>query len=325
MALTNYLDAITQALREELQRDEKVFIIGEDVGVYGGAFKVTKGLLAEFGDKRIIDTPISEAAIAGVAAGTAITGMRPVAEIQFGDFITNAFNQIVTNIATLHYRYAIPVPLVIRTPSGGGIHGGPFHSKNPEAWFVKQPGLKVVAPAFPRDAKGLLKSAIRDNNPVIYFEHKFLYRRIKEDLPENEEIIVPLGKANIVREGTDVSIITYGSMVHTAVETANKLSEQGISLEVLDLRTLQPMDKEAIFATTGKTNRIVIAHEDTLTAGVGAEISAIISEEAFEMLDAPIKRVAAIDTPTPYAGAMEEYFLPNTQKLTKAVMDVLRF
>lgn len=325
MALINYLEAINQALREELLRDEKVFVLGEDVGIYGGAFKVTKGLLEEFGEKRIIDTPISEAAIAGVAAGIAITGMRPIAEIQFADFITNAFNQIVTNIATLHYRYKIAVPLVIRTPSGGGIHGGPFHSKNPEAWFVKQPGLKVVAPAFPRDAKGLLKAAVRDNNPVIYFEHKFLYRRIKEDLPEDEDIVVPIGKARVVKEGTDVSIITYGSMVHTAIEVSDKLKEQGISVEVVDLRTLQPMDKDAIIETTTKTNRVVIAHEDTLTAGLGAEVAAIISEEAFEMLDAPIKRVAAINTPTPYAAAMEEYFLPNTAKLTNAVLDVVRF
>ena len=325
MAIINYLQAITQALREEMLRDEKVFLIGEDLGIYGGAFKVTKGLLEEFGDKRVIDTPISEAAIAGAAGGAAIAGMRPVAEIQFADFITNAFNQIVTNIATLHYRYQIAVPLVIRAPSGGGIHGGPFHSKNPEAWFVKQPGLKVVTPAFPRDAKGLLKSAIRDNNPVIYFEHKYLYRRIKEDIPEDEEILIPLGKANIVNEGSDVSVITYGSMVHIALDTAKKLEEQGISVEVVDLRTLAPMDKEAILATVAKTNRVVITHEDTLTAGVGAEIAAIISEEGFELLDAPIKRVAALDTPTPYAGEMEEYFLPNAAKLTKAILDVVKF
>ena len=326
MAIRTYLQAINEALREEMERDERVFLLGEDIGIYGGAFKVTKGLIDLFGKERVMDTPISESAIVGVAAGAAITGMRPVAEIQFADFITNSFTQLVTNVATLHYRHGIPVPMVVRTPSGGGIHGGPFHSKNPEAWFVKQPGLKVVAPAFPRDAKGLLKSAVRDNNPVIYLEHKFLYRRIKEDLPEDEEILVPLGQARTVRSGSDVTIITYGSSVHLALEAAEKFSsEHGIELEVIDLRTLQPMDREAIFASVAKTNRVVVAHEDTLTAGVGAEIAALISEHGFEMLDAPVKRVAAIDTPTPYAAVLEERFLPNVEKLSRAVWEVVNF
>lgn len=326
MAVTTYLNAINQALREEMQRDEKVYLLGEDIGIYGGAFKVTKGLLDEFGKKRVIDAPISESAIIGVAVGTAIAGMRPVAEIQFADFITCGFNQLVTNAATLYYRHEIPVPMVVRTPSGGGIHGGAFHSKNPEAWFVKQPGLKVVAPATARDAKGLLKSAIRDNNPVIFFEHKFLYRRIKEDLPEDEEILVPLGKAAVSRPGNDVTIVTYGSMLHVSLEAAEKLSqEKGVEVEVIDLRTLQPLDFDTIQESVGKTNRVVLVHEDTLTAGMGAEISALITEKAFEMLDAPIKRVAALDTPTPYSPILEKQFLPNADKIQTAVLEVMEF
>ncbi len=324
MAEVTYLQAINEALFEEMDRDPQVILIGEDVGPYGGAFKVTKGLYEKFGDKRVIDTPISESAIIGVAVGNAITGMRPVAEIQFADFITNAFNQIVTNAATLHYRYSIPVPMVIRTPSGGGIHGGPFHSKNPEAWFVHQPGLKVVAPAFPYDAKGLLKSAIRDNNPVLYFEHKFLYRRIKQELPQ-EDYTVPIGKAAIVREGSDVSIITYGSMVHESIKAADELAKKGVNPEILDLRSLQPMDLDAIFKTVAKTSRVVIVHEDNLTGGIGGEIAALIADQGFEMLDAPVKRVAAIDTPMPYSPVMEEYHLPNSAKIIKAVEQTLDY
>jgi len=325
MAEKTYLQAIHDALQEELERDPRVYLLGEDIGIYGGAFKVTKGLYEQFGEKRIMDTPISESAIVGVAVGSAISGMRPVAEIQFADFITNGFNQIVTNAATLHYRFNIPVPIVIRAPSGGGIHGGPFHSKNPEAWFVHQPGLKVVTPATPIDAKGLLKAAIRDNNPVIYFEHKYLYRRIKEDVPD-EEIVIPLGQAKICREGQDLTIITYGSMLHPSLEGAEKFStEQNIEIEVIDLRTLQPLDVDTIFQSIEKTNRVVIVHEDNLTGGMGAELSALISEKGFELLDAPIKRVAAIDTPTPYSPILEAYFLPNAEKISKAVKQVIEF
>lgn len=326
MAEITYLQAITDALREELQRDPRVFLLGEDIGVYGGAFKVTKGLIDEFGEERIMDTPISEAAIIGVAVGAALAGMRPVAEMQFADFITSGFSQLVTNAATMHYRYNTPVPMVVRAPSGGGIHGGAFHSKNPEAWFVHQPGLKVVAPATARDAKGLLKSAVRDNNPVIFFENKYLYRRIKEEIDPAEEVLVPLGQANLLRQGREATIITYGSMVHSALEAAGRLAaEEQIEVEVLDLRSLQPLDKEAIFAAVERTNRIVIAHEANLTGGIGGEVAALISEHVFEQLDAPIKRVAALDTPTPYAPAMEAYFMPNAEKIAQAVRAVVRF
>jgi pyruvate/2-oxoglutarate/acetoin dehydrogenase E1 component len=326
MAETTYLQAITEAMREELQRDPKVFLLGEDIGVYGGAFKVTKGLVDEFGEERVMDTPISESAIIGVAIGAALVGMRPVAEMQFADFITCGFSQIVTNAATMHYRYNIPVPMVVRAPSGGGIHGGPFHSKNPEAWFVHQPGLKVVAPATARDAKGLLKSAIRDDNPVIYFENKFLYRRIKENLAEGEEILTPLGKAAIFKSGTDATIITYGSMVHAAQQAAEKMAaEHQVQLEIIDLRTLKPLDTDTIMTSVAKTNRVIIVHEANLTGGVGGEISALIAEHGFEFLDAPVKRVAAIDTPTPYSPVMEEEFMPNAEKIAAAVREVLQF
>ncbi|MBN2355950.1 alpha-ketoacid dehydrogenase subunit beta [candidate division KSB1 bacterium] len=326
MAEITYLQAITEALREEMQRDEKVFLLGEDIGIYGGAFKVTKGLYEEFGQARVMDTPISESAIIGVAVGAALVGMRPVAEMQFADFITVGFSQLVTNAATMHYRYGIPVPIVVRAPSGGGIHGGAFHSKNPEAWFVHQPGLKVVAPSTPADAKGLLKAAIRDNNPVLYFENKFLYRRIKEKLPEGDDVVVPIGKARLVKPGRHVSLITYGSMVHACLQAAEILNEQDqLDVEILDLRTLQPLDKEAVLSTVERTSRVVIVHEANLTAGIGAEVAALISDNGFEMLDAPIKRVAALDTPTPYAPVLEEYFMPNPEKIIVAVRQVIHF
>lgn len=325
MAEITYLQAITEALREEMERDSMVFLLGEDIGIYGGAFKVTKGLYDQFGEKRVMDTPISESAIVGVAVGTAISGMRPVAEMQFADFITCAFSQLVTNAATTHYRYNIPIPMVVRAPSGGGIHGGPFHSKNPEAWFVHQPGLKVVAPATVYDAKGLLKAAIRDNNPVIYFENKYLYRRIKGEIPD-DEVIVPIGQASLFREGTDVSIITYGSMVHASMAAAEKVAEEDhIEVEILDLRSLQPLDMDAILATVQKTSRVIIVHEANLTGGIGGEIAAIISEHAFEMLDAPIKRIAALDTPTPYSPVLEEYFMPNSDKIAAVVREIVRY
>ena len=326
MAETTYLQAITDALREELQRDPRVFLLGEDIGVSGGAFKVTKGLIDDFGEERVMDTPISESAIIGVAVGAALTGMRPVAEMQFADFITSGFSQLVTNAATLHYRYGTPVPMVVRAPSGGGIHGGAFHSKNPEAWFVHQPGLKVVVPATARDAKGLLKSAIRDDNPVVYFENKYLYRRVKEEMDSAEELLVPFGKAHLARQGSAATIITYGSMLHAALQAADSLSaEEGVEVEVLDLRSLQPLDQEAIFSAVERTNRVVIVHEANLTGGIGGEIAALISEHAFEALDAPIKRVAGLDTPTPYAPNMEDFWRPNAEKIARAVRKVIHF
>src|ERR687886_2161695 len=280
----SYLEAIREALVEEMRRDPKVFVLGEDVGPYGGAFGVTQGLYDEFGEARVLDTPISESAIVGISIGAALRGYRPVAEMQFADFITCAFDQIVNQAATLRYRYGgrAAVPIVIRAPSGGNVAGGLYHSQNPEAWFVHRPGLKVVAPSTAYDAKGLLKAAIRDEDPVLYFEHKFLYRRIKEELPQGDHV-VPIGKARLAREGRDLSIITYAATVHKALEAAEQLErEDGLSVEVLDLRSLLPMDDEAIVATVRKTNRVLIVHEDTVTGGMAGEITARISERAFE-------------------------------------------
>ncbi|MBI4735717.1 MAG: alpha-ketoacid dehydrogenase subunit beta [candidate division NC10 bacterium] len=312
-----YIEAIRQALWEEMERDERVFLVGEDIGVYGGAFKITLGFLEKFGEDRVIDTPIAESAIVGSAVGAALMGLRPVVEMQFSDFIACAFDQIVNMAAKFHYRMGNSVPLVIRGPSGGGVHGGPFHSQNPEGWFVHVPGLKVVAPSSPYDAKGLLKAAIRDPDPVIYFEHKYLYRRIKGKVPD-EDFTVPIGKAEVKREGADLSVITYGAMVHQAFEAANRLSAKGIEVEILDLRTLLPLDREAILGTARKTGKVVIVHEATRTGGVGGEVAAIIAEGAFDRLDGPILRVTAPDTPVPFTAPLEEAFLPNADKIVAA-------
>jgi 2-oxoisovalerate dehydrogenase E1 component beta subunit len=319
MAEVTYLEAIRQGMQEEMRRDENVFILGEDVGAYGGAFKVTDGFLAEFGEQRVIDTPIAEAAIVGAAAGAAHMGLRPIAEMQFIDFISCAYDMLTNYVATARYRAGLPTPMVVRGPSGGYVRGGPFHSQNPEAAFLHTPGLKIVCPATARDAKGLIKSAIRDDDPVLYFEHKFLYRRIKEDLPEGEEILTPIGKARVAREGRDLTIITWSAMVYKALEAAERLEkEDGLQVEVLDLRTLLPMDDEAIFASVRKTNRVLIAHEDTRTGGVAGEITARINDQAFEWLDAPVKRVTAQDVPLPYAPTLEDFVLPQTDDLVLA-------
>ena len=318
MAEITYIEGIRQALWEEMERDERVFLIGEDIGAYGGAFKITVGFLDRFGEERVIDTPIAESALVGAAVGAALMGERPVVEMQFADFIACGFDQIVNMAAKFHYRTGTSVPLVIRAPSGGGVHGGPFHSQNPEAWFVHVPGLKVVAPSTPMDAKGLLKAAIRDPDPVIYFEHKYLYRRIKGKVPD-EEFTLPLGQAEVKREGTDASIITYGAMVHQALQAADRVAGMGISAEILDLRTLLPLDREAILATARKTGKVLIVHEATRTGGPGGEIAALIGEHAFEHLDAPIVRVAPPDTPVPYSPPLEEYFLPNASKIADAI------
>ena len=280
MALITYLEAIRQGMWEEMERDDRVFILGEDVGVYGGAFKVTAGMLDHFGPTRVIDTPISESAIVGAAIGAAYMGMRPIAEMQFIDFISCAFDQITNFAAKSRYRWGAGVPIVIRGPSGGNTHGGPFHSQNVESFFLNTPGLKIVQPSTAYDAKGLIKAAIRDEDPVLYFEHKFLYRRIKEELP-SEDFVVPIGKANLRREGSDVSIITYGAMVYTALEAADVLAQEGIDVEILDLRSLLPLDEEAILETAKKTSKIVVFHEATLTGGPGGEIVARIAEKAF--------------------------------------------
>ncbi len=318
MAEVTYLEALRQGLREELARDERVFILGEDVGKYGGAFKVTEGFQAEFGAGRIIDTPIAEAAIVGAAAGAAHMGLRPVAEMQFIDFISCAYDMLTNYVATARYRAGLPTPIVVRGPCGGYVRGGPFHSQNPEAAFLHTPGLKIVCPATARDAKGLIKAAIRDDDPVLYFEHKFLYRRIKEHLPEDEEIVTPIGKARVAREGKDLSIITWSAMVWKSLEAAEQLEkEDGLSVEVLDLRTLLPMDDAAILATVQKTNKVMIVHEDTRTGGVAGEITARINEQAFAWLDGPVLRVTAADVPIPYAPTLEDYVLPQTADIVK--------
>lgn len=320
MAEVTYLEAIRQGLWEEMERDQRVFLLGEDIGAYGGAFKVTDGFLARFGESRVIDTPIAEAAIVGAAAGAAHMGLRPVCEMQFIDFIACAYDMLTNYVATARYRADLATPMVVRGPSGGYVRGGPFHSQNPEAAFLHTPGLKIVCPATARDAKGLIKAAIRDDDPVLYFEHKYLYRRIKEELPDGEEILTPIGKARIAREGKDVSVITWSAMVYKALEAAEEVEKQdGLSVEVLDLRTLLPMDDEAILATVRKTSRVLIAHEDTRTGGVAGEITARINDRAFEWLDAPVKRVAAHDVPLPFAPALEDYVLPQAADLVAAI------
>src|SRR5262245_56881851 len=319
-----YLEAIRQGMWEEMEQDDRVFVLGEDIGAYGGAFKVTAGFLDKFGAQRVIDTPIAEAAIVGAAMGAALNGMRPVAEMQFIDFISCAFEQLTNMVASTRWRWGASVPMVVRGPCGAGVHGGPFHSQNVEAYFFHTPGLKIVEPATAYDAKGLIKAAVRDDDPVLYFEHKFLYRRIKEEVPDNDYTL-PIGKAALRREGSDVTVITYGAMVHTALEAATALEADGVQVEVIDLRTLVPMDEEAVLASVAKTNKVVILHEDQRRGGIGGEIAAIISEKAFEHLDAPIVRVASLDTPVPYSPVLEEAFRPNAEKLSKAVKELVRY
>jgi 2-oxoisovalerate dehydrogenase E1 component beta subunit len=319
MPEVTYLEALRQGMWEEMERDENVFILGEDIGAYGGAFKVTDGFQKKFGEARVIDTPIAEAAIVGAAAGAAHMGLRPIAEMQFIVFISCAYDMLTNYVATARYRAGRPTPMVVRGPSGGYVRGGPFHSQNPEAAFLHTPGLKIVCPATARDAKGLIKSAIRDDDPVLYFEHKFLYRRIKEDLPEDEEILTPIGKARTAREGSNLTIITWSAMVFKALEAAEKLEkDDGLSVEVIDLRSLLPMDDAAIMASVRKTNRVLVAHEDTRTGGVAGEITARINDQAFEWLDAPVKRVTAHDVPLPYAPTLEDFVLPQTEDLVSA-------
>jgi 2-oxoisovalerate dehydrogenase E1 component beta subunit len=324
MAVMTYLEAIADALRTEMKRDESVFMIGEDIGTYGGAFKLTKGFLDEFGPKRVIDAPISEAAIIGAAIGASLNGMRPVAEMQFMDFVTCGFNQLVSVAGTTAYRWGLGVPMVVRGPAGGGVGANPFHSRNSEAWFVQATGLKVVCPATPADAKGLLTASIRDNNPVIFFEHKGLYRKIKGEVPEGEYMI-PLGKVNVIVEGNDASIICYGSTVHMALEVAERMQKEGVSIEVVDIRTLVPFDEETVLQSVRKTNRVLITHEATLTGGFAGEISARITEKAFDSLDAPIKRVAAFDSPTPFAPTLEKAMLPNADKIHAELIKLLSY
>jgi 2-oxoisovalerate dehydrogenase E1 component beta subunit len=325
MAATTYIDAIATAMWEEMERDPSVFLLGEDIGLHGGAFKATRGFQQQFGEERVIDTVLSEAAILGAAVGAAVVGMRPIAEMQFADFVTCGFNQLVTNAAKIHYRWGIPVPMVVRLPSGGYIHGGPYHSANPEGWFFHVPGLKIVAPSTPLDAKGLMKAAIRDNNPVLFIEYKYLYRRLRAEIPEGE-YEVPIGRGDIKREGDDLAIITYGSTLHTSLEAAARMSqESGAETRVVDLRSLVPLDTELILETAREVGKVLIVHEDNQTGGVGAEVSATIADQAFQYLDAPIKRVASLDTPVPFAPTLEEYVLPDTQNILDGLMELNRF
>jgi 2-oxoisovalerate dehydrogenase E1 component beta subunit len=317
--LVTYIEAIRQAMEEEMTRDKNVMLLGEDVGVLGGAFKASAGLLEKFGADRVVDMPISESMIIGGGVGLAVQGMRPILEMQFIDFISCGFDQIVNSAATLRYRHGgqAACPIVIRGPSGGGVHGGLYHSQNPEAWFFHVPGLKIVAPATAYDAKGLMKSAIRDDDPVLYFEHKFLYRRIKEEIPQ-EEYLVPIGKAARRKEGKDLTVITYSSPVHAVMKAARDMASE-VDIEVIDLRTLLPLDWAAIKASVRKTGKLLIVHEARRTGGIGSEIAARIAQDCFEDLDGPVVRLAARDVHTPFAPAMEEYVLPNQDKITEAI------
>jgi pyruvate/2-oxoglutarate/acetoin dehydrogenase E1 component len=322
MAEMTYLQAISDGLREEMRADESVFCLGEDIGEFGGAFKVTDGFYEEFGPLRVWDTPLAENAIIGTAVGCAIEGMKPVAEMQFADFISCGFDQLVNVAAKMHYRQGVAVPMVVRLPSGGGFSGGPFHSQNPEAWFVHSPGLKVVAPSTAEDAKGLLAAAIQDPNPVLFMEHKNLYRRVKGDVPDGRTS-TPIGEARLAREGTDLSVITYGGMVHTALEATEDID--GASVEVLDLRTLFPLDREAILATVRKTSKVVLLQEANLSAGVMAEVAAIIADEAWEDLDGPVKRVSAPDVPIPFSPPLERAVLPQVDDVREACRELLAY
>ena len=321
MAELTYLEAISDGLRTEMRRDESVFCLGEDIGAFGGAFKVTDGFAAEFGPERVLDTPLAENAIVGAATGAAIEGMRPVCEMQFADFIACGFDQLVNVAAKLHYRQGQSVPLVVRLPSGGGFSGGPFHSQNPEAWFLQAPGLKVVAPATAADAKGLLASAIRDPNPVCFLEHKGLYRHVRGEVPEGE-YTVPIGEARVAREGGELTVIAYGSSVPLALAAAEALDED---IEVLDLRTLCPLDTGAILASARKTGKVLIAHEGTQACGVGAEVAALIGAEAFEDLDAPIRRLTAPDVPIPFSPPLEAAVLPQLDDMKEACRELLAY
>jgi 2-oxoisovalerate dehydrogenase E1 component beta subunit len=324
MPILTHLEAIRQGIWEEMERDPSVFLLGEDIAEYGGAFKVTAGMLDKFGKDRVIDTPISEAAIVGTAIGAALMGMRPVVEMQFMDFIACGFDQIVNMAARIHYRWGAKVPMVIRGPSGAGVHGGPYHSQSNEMWFVHTPGLKVAVPSTAYDAKGLIKAAIRDDNPVIFYEHKYLYRRIKDEVPE-DDYVVPFGKAAVRREGTDLVVIAYGAMVWTALEAAHQLEQEGVSVEVLDLRTLLPYDEEAVLASVRKCNKVILLHEDTRIGGMAGELAALIAEKAFDDLDGPIIRITAPDTPVPFSPPLEEAFLPNAVKVVDAARRLAKY
>jgi 2-oxoisovalerate dehydrogenase E1 component beta subunit len=314
-----YLIAVAEALWEEMERDERVYLLGEDIGAYGGAFKVTEGFFERFGAARVMDTPIVEETIVGMAVGSAMEGLRPVAEFQYSDFMSSGFDEITTVLARYHYRTGVRLPVVLRAPSGGGVRASNFHSINPEPWFVYTGGIKIMCPAFPSDAKGLLKSAIRDDNPSIFLEHKWIYRRIKEVVSEDPDFLVPIGKADVKREGTDVSIITYGAMVHKALEAAESLAAKGISAEIVDLRTVYPIDEETILRSIEKTSRALVLYESYRVLGIGSEVAAIIAEKAFQHLDAPVARLAPPNIPVPFSPTLEDAFLPGVADIERAV------
>jgi 2-oxoisovalerate dehydrogenase E1 component beta subunit len=324
MAQLSYLEAIRLAMFEEMQKDERVFVIGEDVGTYGGAFRVTAGFLDAFGPKRVIDTPISESAILGASIGAALMGMRPIAEMQFIDFIACGFDQIVNFAATSRYRSGTPAHVVMRGPWGGYTRAGMFHSRSPEMWFAHSPGIKVVAPGTVRDAKGLIKAAIRDEDPVIFLEHKYLYRRLKDTLPD-EEIVTPIGKAAIALEGDALTMVCYGAMVGLCLGAAKTLAADGIRAEVLDLRTIYPLDRTAIVESVKKTSKVMVVHEDTRTGGIAGEIAMTINEEAFDHLDGPVVRVTAPDAPVPYSPPLEDAFFPNAERIVKAARKLAKY
>lgn len=324
MTQVTYLEAIRQALWHELETDPRVFLLGQDIGTYGGAFRVTAGMLDHFGRERIIDTPISESAMIGCAIGAAMMGMLPVVEMQFIDFLACGFNQLVNGAAKTHYRWGQRVPLVVRGPAGGGVRGSAFHSENPEGYYQHAPGLKVVTPGTVTDAYGLMRAAIHDPNPVLYLEHKFLYRRLKDDLPA-ADYQVPLGKARVAREGRDLTVVTYGAMLHVALEAAGRLEAEGIDLEVLDLRTVKPLDEEAVLASVQKTSRALVLSEEQTTGSVAGEVSARIAEGAFSWLDGPVVRLCCPDTPVPYSPTLEDAYLPNVDKLVAKVRELASY
>jgi 2-oxoisovalerate dehydrogenase E1 component beta subunit len=314
-----YLIAIAEALWEEMERDDRVFMLGEDIGVYGGAFKVTEGFIDRFGPERVMDTPIAEETIVGMSVGAAMEGLRPVAEFQYADFMSSGFDEITTVLSRYHYRAGVPLPVVLRGPSGGGVRASSFHSINPEPWYAYAGGIKIMCPAFPSDAKGLLKSAIRDDNPSLFLEHKWIYRRIKEQVSEDPELLVPIGSADVKREGSDVSIITYGAMVHKALEAADALGQRGISAEIVDLRTVYPLDEETILRSIEKTSRALVLYESYRFLGIGTEVAAVIAEKAFEHLDAPVVRLAPPNVPVPFSPPLEDAFLPQIADIEAAV------
>jgi 2-oxoisovalerate dehydrogenase E1 component beta subunit len=314
-----YLIAVAEALWEEMERDERVFLLGEDIGAYGGAFKVTEGFIERFGPERVMDTPIAEETIVGMSVGAAMEGLRPVAEFQYADFMSSGFDEITTVLSRYHYRSGVPLPVVLRGPSGGGVRASSFHSINPEPWYAYAGGIKIMCPAFPSDAKGLLKSAIRDDNPSMFLEHKWIYRRIKEQVPTEPDFLVPIGSADVKREGTDVSIVTYGAMVHKALEAAEAMAQRGVSAEVVDLRTVYPLDEETVLRSIEKTSRALVLYESYRFLGIGSEVAAVIAERAFEHLDAPVVRLAPPNVPVPFSPPLEDAFLPQVADIEAAV------